>query len=537
MQTYYGKTASPGIAVGTIVEVRKKITNAAKTHTADSESEINRFHQALDTTVKQLKALHEKALLSATEETAAIFEIHQMMLADEDYQDSVQNIIRSEQLNAEYAVSVTGDNFARTFAEMDDAYMKERAQDVRDISDRLLMNLQGGAEDTLVLHEACVIVADDLTPGETIQLDKRRVAAFVTRCGSVQAHTAILAKAMNIPAIVQAAVPHGIHGQTAVVDGENGCVTLDPDDQAIRQAEARIAAAQSERDSYEHYKGLPSQTQSGQKVMLCANIGGIGDLEAVRENDAEGIGLFRTEFLYLEKSDYPTEEEQFLVYKQVLEALADRPVIFRTLDIGADKQIGYFKLMPEENPALGYRAIRICLTREEIFKTQLRALYRASAYGNAAIMLPMIISVWEVRKAKNIIAQVRQELSEQQISMGEVSFGIMIETPAAVMLADELAKEVDFFSIGTNDLTQYTLAIDRQNAALDMFYDDRHPAVLKMIKQVTEAGHKAGIWVGICGEMGADLALTETFIHMGIDELSVSPARVLPLRKHICGLC
>lgn len=533
MNKFSGKTAFPGIAIGEIVEIKKANKVVKRIHIADTEAEIQRFTAAKEQTLEQLQALYEKAAKEVGEANAAIFEVHQMMLGDDDYLESILNIIRRQEVNAEYAVAVTGDNFSQMFASMDDEYMKERAADIKDISERLIRILQNTEDEKQELPEKCVIVADDLSPSETVQLSKERVVAFITRYGSTNSHTAILARAMNIPALIRVPVPENVDGKTAIVNGMDGNVIIDPDSVELDAAKALIVEETAKREMLQVLKGQTSETKSGKKINLYANIGGISDLGAVLQNDAEGIGLFRSEFLYLEKSDYPSEEEQFQVYKKVAETMAKKKVIIRTLDIGADKQIDYFKLASEENPALGYRAIRICLTREEIFKTQLRAIYRASVYGNIGIMIPMIISLWEVKKVKEIIAAIKGELEAEGLPFGQVEFGIMIETPAAVMLAEELAKEVDFFSIGTNDLTQYTLAIDRQNSELDMFYDAHHPAVFKMIEQTIKGGHKAGIWVGICGELGADVQLTQRFIEMGVDELSVSPAMVLPVRKKI----
>lgn len=533
MNEFVGKVAFPGIAIGQIVELKKKSNIVERTRVGQVETEVERFYAAKVSAEKQLLELYTKAQQEVGEANAAIFEVHQMMLGDGDYEESVLNIIRQQEVNAEYAVAITGDNFSQVFASMEDEYMKERAVDVKDISERLVRILQNIDDHKKELPEHCIIVADDLTPSETVQLDKDKVIAFVTRYGSTNSHTAILARAMNIPALIRAAVPSDLDGKQAIVDGIKGSITIDPDSATLSEAEDLLAKEVEKREMLQKMKGKASETKSGKIIRLYANIGGVSDLGSVLQNDGEGIGLFRSEFLYLEKSDYPTEEEQFQVYKQVAETMARKKVIIRTLDIGADKQIDYFKLQTEENPALGYRAIRICLTREDIFKTQLRAIYRASVFGNIGIMIPMIISVWEVKKVKEIIAKVKEELTADGIPYGEVEFGIMIETPAAVMIAEELAREVEFFSVGTNDLTQYTLAIDRQNAELDRFYDAHHPAVLRMIEQIIEGGHKAGIWVGICGELGADLQLTEKFIEMGVDELSVSPAMILPVRKKI----
>lgn len=486
--------------------------------------------------MKQLDNLYNKAVREVGEANAAIFEVHQMMLEDNDYVDSIFNIIRTQAVNAEYAAATTGDNFAGMFAAMEDEYMKERAADVKDVSERLIRVLKNVDDNSTVLADCSIIVADDLAPSETVQLDKDKVLAFVTRQGSTNSHTAILARTMNIPALVGVPVPADVDGKMAVVNGFTGTIFIDPDQETLNKAEELKKEEIEKKRLLQEYKGRPTVTKSGKEIELYANIGGVSDIGAVLANDAGGIGLFRSEFLYLQESDYPSEEVQFQAYRKVAEMMAGKKVIIRTLDIGADKQIDYFNLDKEENPALGYRAVRICLTREDIFKTQLRALYRASAYGNIAIMVPMIISLWEVKKVKEIMAAVTDEMKKEGIPFKDVEFGIMIETPAAVMMAEELAKEVDYFSIGTNDLTQYTLALDRQNPKLDMFYDAHHPAVLKMIQLTVESAHKAGIWAGICGELGADIQLTEKFIEMGVDEFSVSPAMVLPIRKCICEM-
>ena len=536
MQRVQGKIAFGGIAIGKIKELLPQNHEVRRVKVEDTVAEMDRFEQAKEETKRQLHGLYEKALKEVGEDNAAIFEIHQMMLEDLDYLDSIRNMIETQSVNAEFAVAMTGDNFAQMFAQMDDDYMKARAADVKDISERLirvLSNKQSQTEETGDPDEKYIIVADDLAPSETIQLDREKVLAFVTRKGSTNSHTAILARTMNIPALVLTPVAEEINGKEAIVDGFTGTVILEPDEDVRREYEEKQQQEAHRRELLEQLKGKPAITEDGKEIKLYANIGGVKDVAAVLQNDAAGIGLFRSEFLYLQNQDYPTEEEQFKAYKTVAEMMAGKKVIIRTLDIGADKKVDYFHLDEEDNPALGYRAIRICLTRPEIFRTQLRALLRASAFGNIAIMLPMITSLWEVQKAKEIIADVKKELTEQGISYKDVEVGVMIETPAAVMIADDLAKEVDFFSIGTNDLTQYTLAIDRQNEHLDTFYNAHHPAVLRMIGMVTESAHKAGIWAGICGELGADLELTETFVQMGIDELSVSPSMVLPVRDKI----
>ena len=529
-----GKVAFGGIAIGLIRELAKKSNVVRRVRVEHPEEEIGRFEHAKADAQSQLDVLFKKAVREVGETNAAIFEVHQMMLEDDDYCDSIRNIIETQQVNAEYAVATTGDNFAAVFAEMDDDYMKERAADVKDISERLIRVLSGGsgAIDTTEFQEdKSIIVADDLAPSETIQLDRSKVLAFVTRFGSTNSHTAILARTMNIPALVCTPIGVNLNGKLAIVDGFHGKIIIEPEDEVLAEYQKKQEEEQKRRELLLVLKNRKTETKSGKSIKLYANIGGISDVEAVLSNDAEGIGLFRSEFLYLQNDHFPTEEEQFVAYKRVAEMMAGKKVIIRTLDIGADKQVDYLDLGQEENPALGYRAVRICLDRPEIFKTQLRAIYRASAFGNVAIMVPMIISLWEIKKVKEIIEEIKNELNEHNIAYGEVEFGIMIETPASVMLADEFAKEVDFFSIGTNDLTQYTLAIDRQNAKLDVFYDAHHPAVLKMIQMVIDSAHKAGIWAGICGEVGADTRLTETFVKMGIDELSVSPASILPVRS------
>lgn len=536
MQRVQGKIAFGGIAIGKIKELLPQNHEVRRVKVEDTVAEMDRFEQAKEETKRQLHGLYEKAVKEVGEDNAAIFEIHQMMLEDLDYLDSIRNMIETQSVNAEFAVAMTGDNFAQMFAQMDDDYMKARAADVKDISERLirvLSNKQSQTEETGDPDEKYIIVADDLAPSETIQLDREKVLAFVTRKGSTNSHTAILARTMNIPALVLTPVAEEINGKEAIVDGFTGTVILEPNEDVRREYEEKQQQEAHRRELLEQLKGKPAITEDGKEIKLYANIGGVKDVAAVLQNDAAGIGLFRSEFLYLQNQDYPTEEEQFKAYKTVAEMMAGKKVIIRTLDIGADKKVDYFQLDEEDNPALGYRAIRICLTRPEIFRTQLRALLRASAFGNIAIMLPMITSLWEVQKAKEIIADVKKELTEQGISYKDVEVGVMIETPAAVMIADDLAKEVDFFSIGTNDLTQYTLAIDRQNEHLDTFYNAHHPAVLRMIGMVAESAHKAGIWAGICGELGADLELTETFVQMGIDELSVSPSMVLPVRDKI----
>ena len=536
MQVYSGKSVFGGIAIGKISVYRKNEQQVKRVRTEDTKGELARYEAAKAAAVEQLQELYQKALKEVGEANAAIFEIHQMMLDDGDYNESVENIIETQKVNAEYAVAVTGDNFAQMFRAMDDDYMRERAADVKDISERVLLVLNGGQKGKVVTDEPVIIVADDLAPSETVQLEKDMVLSFVTVHGSVNSHTAILARTMAIPALIgteELPLDDTVDGKLAVVDGLNGKIYVEPDAQTLEEMKKRRQEEQEKKELLQLLKGKENVTLDGKKIMLYANIGNIKDLATVIQNDAGGIGLFRSEFIYLEKDQYPTEEEQFSIYKTAVETMAGKRVIIRTLDIGADKQCEYFEMDKEENPALGYRAIRICLTRPEIFKTQLRALFRASAYGNLAIMYPMITSLWEVKRIKEIVEEVKAELTAEQLEFGNPQQGIMIETPAAVMMSGELAKEVDFFSIGTNDLTQYTLAIDRQNPKLDKFYDAHHPAVLSMIRMTVENAHKAGIWAGICGELGADTSLTKEFLAMGVDELSVSPGSILPIRKII----
>ncbi|MCI5639688.1 MAG: phosphoenolpyruvate--protein phosphotransferase [Lachnospiraceae bacterium] len=535
MQVYKGKSVFGGVAIGKIYVYQKGEQQVRRRHISDTQSEKERYHQAMEIAMAQLGELYEKAKEEVGEANAAVFEVHQMMMEDDDFIESVEHIIDNQQVNAEYAVAITGDNFAQMFAAMDDEYMQGRAADVKDISERLITVLNGGASGGIQSDEPVIVLADDLAPSETVQMDKDKVLSFVTVHGSLNSHTAILARTMSIPALVSTGMEltEDLDGKMAIVDGSNGCIYVDPDEETLEGMQESIRKEQEQKELLHKLKGKENVTLDGQKVMLYANIGNIKDLAMVMQNDAGGIGLFRSEFIYLESEDFPTEEEQFLIYRQVAETMAGKRVIIRTLDIGADKKCDYFEMEEEENPAMGCRAIRICLTRPEIFKTQLRALLRASAFGNIAIMYPMITSMWEVKKIKEIVEEVKQELTEQGIGFGNPLQGIMIETPAAVMLSEALAKEVDFFSIGTNDLTQYTLAIDRQNEKLDDFYDSHHPAVLEMIRMVTENAHKAGIWAGICGELGADLELTQEFLAMGVDELSVSPGRILPIRKII----
>lgn len=535
MQIYNGKSVFGGIAIGKISVYQKKEQQVKRVKIDDPEQEMARYEKAKVEGIKQLQGLYDKALREVGEANAAIFEVHQMMMEDDGYNESVENIIRSQGVNAEYAVATTGDNYAQMFSAMDDDYMRERAADVRDISERLLTILNGEETGAVDADEPKIIVAEDLAPSETVQLDKDKVLSFVTVKGSLNSHTAILARTMAIPALVNTSVSleSEMDGRLGIVDGADGTFYVDPDEETLAEMKKRQEEDLSRKQLLLTLKGKENVTLDGQKVMLYANIGNIKDLATVIQNDAGGIGLFRSEFIYLEKEDFPTEEEQFQIYRQVAQTMAGKRVIIRTLDIGADKQCDYFHMEHEENPALGCRAIRICLTRPEIFKTQLRALFRASAFGKIAIMYPMITSVQEVRKIKEIVEEVKAELTSQGVEFGNPEQGIMIETPAAAIISDDLAKEVDFFSIGTNDLSQYTMAIDRQNPQLDLFFDPHHPAVLRMISLVMENAHKAGIWAGICGELGADQSLTKEFLAMGVDELSVSPGSILPLRKII----
>ena len=536
MITISGKSVFGGVSIGKLMFYKRNDKVIKRTHVDDVDAEWKRFQDAKDTAISQLKGLYDKAIADVGEANAMIFEIHQMMLEDLDYLESIENIIRTQEVNAEFAVATTADNFAQMFAAMDDAYMQGRAADVKDVSERGLDILCGVDSGMKEMCEPCIIAADDLAPSETVQLDKSKVLGFATMYGSSNSHTAILARTMNIPAVIGLGeeLLAEYDGKIAVIDGFTGTIYIEPDEETMKVMQEKRQKDLEQKALLEQLKGKENITKSGQKINVYANIGNVSDVGAVLKNDAGGIGLFRSEFLYLENTDFPTEEQQFSVYKQVAENMAGKKVIIRTLDIGADKQVDYFGLDKEENPALGYRAIRICLTRPEIFKTQLRALYRAAVYGNISIMFPMIISIEEIHKIKAIIADVKEELKKEGIPYrDEVELGVMIETPASVMISRELAKEVDFFSVGTNDLTQYTLAIDRQNSKLDPFYDPHHPAVLAMIKMAADNAHAEGKWIGICGELGADLELTEEFLKMGLDELSVSPAMVLPLRKRI----
>lgn len=533
MQYFQGKSVYKGIVMGPVAVLKKNDYQVKRARIEDPEAEVKRVKEAVEVSKKQLGRLYDKAVREVGEASAAIFEVHQMMLEDEDYLESMENMIRTELVNAEYAAAATGDNFAEMFAAMDDEYMKARSADVKDISERLVRNLSGEGDNDLSSMEPSIIVADDLSPSETVQMDKEKILAFVTVHGSTNSHTAILARMMNIPALI--GVPMDLNGlktgMTAVVDGFLGQVIFEPEEDVQKETEKRMQEEAEKQKLLEELKGKENITPDGRKINIYANIGSVGDLGYVMENDAGGIGLFRSEFLYLGRNDFPTEEEQFQAYKQAVQTMAGKKVIIRTLDIGADKQVEYFNLGKEENPALGYRAIRICLKQPEIFKAQLRALFRAAVYGNLSVMYPMITSTEEVEKIYAIVAEVEEELKKQEVQYKIPEQGIMIETPAAVMISDRLAEMVDFFSIGTNDLTQYTLAIDRQNEQLDDFYNPHHEAVLRMIRMVVENAHKCGKWAGICGELGADLTLTEQFVRMGVDELSVAPSMILKLRK------
>ena len=535
MVTFSGKSVLKGVAIGKLYIFKKQEYTMVKKSVEDVEAEVARFHDARLKGMEQLGKLYQKTLEEVGEEHAAIFEVHQFMLDDLDYIEAIEKLIRDEKVNAEYAVDMTGISFAETFAMMDDDYFKARCADVLDISKRVVNILAGIKESGIDSDEPVIVVADDLTPSETVQMDKSKILAFVTRFGSKNSHTAILARSMNLPSLINCDIEllDEYDGQMAVVDSFNNTLIVDPDEETLDKSIHDMNKWKQEIAELDELIGKDNVTTDGRRVNIYANIGSVEDLPPVLKNDAHGIGLFRSEFVYLGSNDYPTEEEQFEAYKAVVEGMGGKKVIIRTLDIGADKQADYFKLDAEENPALGFRAIRICLTRLEVFKTQLRAIYRASAFGKCSIMFPMIISVWEIQRIKEIVEEVKAELTAEGHAFGDVELGIMIETPAAVMMSDELAKEVEFFSIGTNDLTQYTLAIDRQNQALETFYDAHHPAVLKMIKTTIDNGHKNGIWVGICGELAGDLELTETFMDMGIDELSVSPTFILPLRKKV----
>lgn len=535
MKVYQGKSVFNGVSIGRIAVYKREQQQIVRSKIEDIEKEIRRFQDAKEKAICQLEELHEKAIKEVGEANAAIFEIHQMMLNDEDYEESIENIIRTQEVNAEYAVGTTGDNFAAMFAAMEDDYMRERSADVRDISERVLAILNGIKKDNTITDEPVILVADDLAPSETVQLNKEKILSFVTIHGSLNSHTAILARTMGIPALVgtELSLDEAIDGKFGAVDGNLGKMYVEPEEDILQELRKKQSEEKEKKELLLTLKGKESITLDGQKVLTYANIGNSKDLAMVMQNDGEGIGLFRSEFMYLESDTYPTEEEQFKVYKTVAETMAGKRVIIRTLDIGADKQAAYFQLKKEENPAMGLRAIRICLTRPEIFKTQLRALFRASVYGKLAVMYPMITSVQEVQRIKEIVGEVKEELKQENLAYGEMEQGIMIETPAAAVISDLLAKEVDFFSIGTNDLTQYLLAVDRQNEELDSFYDAHHKAVLRMIYQTVQNAHKENIWCGICGELGADTELTKLFLAMGVDELSVSPGRILPIRKII----
>ena len=536
MKVATGKSILNGIAIGPLRIYKKAKTQTSQTSSLTPAQEWARFEEASEKAKEQLAELYEKALEEVGEDNAAIFEIHQMMLEDDDYLEAIKGIIDTQGATAEYATETTGENFSAAFAAMDDEYMRARATDVKDISRRVVNVLTGQDEGDALSGQPAILVADDLTPSETVQLDKSKLLGFITRYGSSNSHTAILARTMNIPALIGVDFDDSWDGKPAVLDGYNHCVYIDPAQELLTAMEEKRKADLKQEALLQTLKKKPNVTLDGREIKVYANIGNAGDVGLVLQNDAQGIGLFRSEFIYLDSADYPSEDHQFTIYKRVVETMAGKKVIIRTLDIGADKQADYFELDQEENPALGYRAIRICLTRKDIFKQQLRAILRASAFGTVSIMFPMVISVREVRDAKELLEECRTELKERGVAVGEVETGVMIETPAAVMIADELAAEVDFFSLGTNDLSQYTLAIDRQNPKLDNFYDPHHPAILRMIKHTVQAGHRHGCWVGICGELGADLTLTETFLRMGVDELSVSPPAILPLRKKIRSL-
>ena len=534
MEVLNGKSVFGGIAIGKISIYDKGDDQVKREKVADVANEVRRFENAKEKAKEQLGVLYEKALKEVGEVNAMIFEVHQMMLDDLDYVEAIVNMIETQSINAEFAVATTGDNFSAMFSAMEDEYMKSRAADVKDISNRIIQILSGQESGGMgAVKEPVILVAEDLAPSETVQLDKSKVLAFVTSFGSTNSHTAILARTMNIPALIGVALPEEMEGKLGIVDGFEGKLIVEPTKEVLEEYEAKKRGEEEKRKLLLELRGKETVTRDGKRMELYANIGSVSDVAAALANDAGGIGLFRSEFLYLEASDYPTEEEQFTAYRQVAEAMAGKKVIIRTLDIGADKQVDYFQLGREENPALGYRAIRICLDREDVFKTQLRAIFRASYYGTVAIMIPMIISLGEVRRVKELICEVKAELDAELLPYHEVELGIMIETPAAVMMSRELAEEVDFFSVGTNDLTQYTLALDRQNPKLDAFYDPHHPAILKMLQMVVDNGHAGGCWVGLCGELGADVSLTKTLLEMGFDELSVTPSMILKVRQVI----
>ncbi|QNM10306.1 phosphoenolpyruvate--protein phosphotransferase [Wansuia hejianensis] len=532
MEKYSGKSIYKGIAIGRILFYGKKAAVIKRYKVEDPQAEIERYERAKKAAVSQLNKLYETAVLKVGEENAAIFEVHAMLLEDDDFNDSIRNMIMTQQINAEYAAAATGENFSNLFAQMEDEYFRARSADIKDISERVV-SILSGKEQGRKFDESVIVAADDLMPSETVQMDKEKVLAFATRLGSSNSHTAILARTMNIPALTGIPVMPEWDGRLAIVDGHSGTLILDPDEESLAEMKQRQENDREVRRLLQELKGKENITLDGKKISVYANIGSLADVGTVLSNDGGGIGLFRSEFIYLGKSSLPTEEEQFQIYKSVAEMMAGKKVIIRTLDIGADKQADYLGLEKEDNPAMGFRAIRICLSRPEIFRTQLRAVYRASAFGNISVMYPMITSVEEVKKILRIVENVKNELTESGIPWGEVEQGIMIETPAAALISDLLAKEVDFFSIGTNDLTQYTLAMDRQNSKLDEFYNPHHEAVLRLIEQVVRNGHREGCWVGICGELGADLELTERFLRMGIDELSVAPGMILAVRKQI----
>ncbi len=535
METFHGKSVLQGIAIGSLYVMEKKESTWTKHTIENAEDEVARFQKAREKAISELDELYEEALDQVGEENAMIFDVHKMMLEDMDYLEAIENLIRTEKVNAEYAVTVTGEEFSAMFSAMEDDYMRARATDVLDISGRVVRVLEGREEPGLHSKEPVIILADDLTPSETIAMDKTKILAFVTKHGSANSHTAILARSLNIPSLVNADVEitKEYHGMEAIVDGVTGTLFISPDAQTLETKRKEQAEIREKNEKLKLLIGQENITKDGRRINLYANMGNVEDVEKVLTNDAGGIGLFRSEFLYLGRDTFPSEEEQFEAYKEVASRMGGKKVIIRTLDIGADKKADYFGLDPEGNPALGYRAIRICLTRKEVFRTQLRAIYRASAFGTISIMFPMIISVEEIRRIKDFVEEIKAELKAEGTAFGDVELGIMIETPAAALVSGELAKEVQFFSIGTNDLTQYTLAIDRQNQKLEEFYDSHHPAVLKLIEMTIQSGHKEGIWVGICGELAADDTLTETFLDMGLDELSVSPTYILRLRDRI----
>lgn len=533
MTEYKGKKIYEGVAIGRITFLRKKEQTVTRRRVAEPASEKRRYEEARDAALRDLQTLYEKTRQDIGEADAQIFEVHVMMLEDDDYNNAVYHVIESQSLNAEYAVAATGDNFSKTFAAMEDDYFKARAEDIRDISERVIRNLTGEADLVINAEEPIILAAEDLTPSETVQLDKSKIHAFVTKKGSSNSHTAILARTMNIPAVIQIDVDESMDGKPGILDGGNGLLITEPDAETVEEYEALLKAQSQEKELLRELRGKINETKSGKKIKLYANAANVSDIAAALQNDAGGIGLFRSEFLYLERADYPSEDEQFEVYKRAAELMAGKPVIIRTLDIGADKRCDYFQLMPEENPALGLRAIRICLKRKEVFKTQLRALLRAAAYGNILVMYPMITSLSEVLQIREIVQEVKEELQSQGVPYKDVPEGIMIETPAAALISGRLAREVDFFSIGTNDLTQYTLAIDRQNAELEEFCDVHHEAVLKLIAMTVESAHDAGIWAGICGELAADTSLTDAFLRMGVDELSVAAPSLFKVRKVI----